>query len=247
MHELQILWPIPGELPALDNDEVHVWAFPLDVSAERRSLLAQLLNSEERARGERFHFARDAERFIVAHAQLRRMLAHYVWIPAQDLSFAFGPAGKPQLAGAMVPTLHFNLSHSQNLGVIALTQLSEVGVDVEFQRPIEDEQGIADRFFSARESQGLRGLPQPERSAAFYRIWTRKEAWLKATGEGISESLPEVEVSFHDNEPARMVRLFGDEQAAAQWGLWDLRVADGFSGAVALPAPTARIRCWQWE
>jgi 4'-phosphopantetheinyl transferase len=121
-----------------------------------------------------------------------------------------------------------------------------VGVDVERIRTLSDAEGVAGRFFSERESNGLKALSANQRPAAFFNLWTRKEAWLKATGDGIGGGLNQVEVTFEADEPARLISLFGNAESARDWSLIALNPAPEFVGALAVPAREVRVSCWHW-
>src|SRR5207302_8233420 len=138
--------------------------------------------------------------------------------------------------------LHINLAPSDGLALVAVTRVCPVGVDVERIRPLRDAEGIIERFFSPRESAALKALPADQKPVAFFNLWTRKEAWLKATGDGIGESLNQSEVSLLPDEPARFLSILGDTQVAAAWTLQDLSPAAGFKAALAAPAQGLRFQ-----
>jgi 4'-phosphopantetheinyl transferase len=240
--ELEIQWPVPPEDSSLGPRDVHVLAFALDQPAKCVASLSSTLSPDEHARARRFRQTRDQDRFRVARGGLRSLLARYLGVEPADLSFDYGPRGKPALAGAV--DIHFNLAQSRGLALVAVTRLGDVGVDVEQLRPVRDADGIAERFFSPAEKAGLQTLPARQKSAAFFNLWTRKEAWLKATGEGITERLDRVEASYLPGEPARFLNLLGDTEATRQWWLMELMPAGGFVGAVAIRAREPRVECW---
>lgn len=243
----KINWPAPPALLSLDACEIHVWAATLTQSTEHISLCQQMLAPDELDRASRFHFDCDRKRFITGRGLLRSILGHYLGREPHKLQFEYGARGKPVLAGYAgdVP-LHFNLAHSDDLMLLALMRRCAVGIDVERLRVLDEAEDMAERFFSARESNGLRALPNTKKPAAFFNLWTRKEAWLKATGEGISESLNQVEVSFLADEPAQLISLFGDTQAGQKWHLCELNPAAGFVAALAVAGPDMRVKCWHW-
>jgi 4'-phosphopantetheinyl transferase len=246
--DLEILWPLPPTAWHLGQREIHVWAVALSQPPAQVARFTATLAPEELARAGRFHFDRDRTRFIVGRGWLRTLLGRYLCFAPAQLNFDYGDRGKPRLAGPPgADSLHFNLAHSDDLALLAVAQVGSVGVDVEKIRPLSDAEGIADRFFSPSESAGLKALPISQQPAAFFNLWTRKEAWLKATGKGIADSLDQVEVSFLADEPARFLRLFGNSKTAKQWTLLELFPAGGFTGALALHALDAQIRCWRWS
>ncbi len=245
--DLEIEWPAPPTLWSLGVREAHVWAAKLTQSAELFSRYADVLSPDELDRANRFHFERDRRRFIVGRGLLRAILGHYAGREPVELRFDYSERGRPALAGCSGhDALDFNVALSDELILVAVTRGCAVGVDVERLRSLKDAENMAERFFSARESRGLKGLPPIERTAAFFNLWTRKEAYLKATGEGIAESLNEAEVSFLADEPARLISLFGDHRAGEKWRLCELAPAAGFVAALAVAAPDAQVKRWQW-
>src|SRR5262249_10949243 len=161
----------------------------------------------ERERATRFVRDVHRERFIVAHGVLRLILARYLDRPAGSLQFKLGPNGKPELAGDLLETLYFNLAHSENLALVAVGTNSSIGVDVERVRCLDNFDELVGRFFSHREASVFHGLNAELKPQAFFNLWTRKEAWLKATGEGIGHSLNRVEVTFLEGDGARLLKL----------------------------------------
>jgi 4'-phosphopantetheinyl transferase len=241
-------WPEPPNDPRLNANEVHVWSVSLDQAQSQMSNLAATLCPEEQTRARRFHFERDRNRFVVARGSLRSLLGRYLRIPPGEITFEYSTRGKPSLENISgCGAVHSNLAHSGGLALIAVTRVAELGVDVEQSRAVEDAEAIAQRFFSARESAILRSLPPPEVQTVFFNLWTRKEAWLKATGEGIGETLNQVEVSCLANEPSRVVSLFGNVEAAREWRLMHLTPANGYVGALAIRAAAIELKCWHFN
>jgi 4'-phosphopantetheinyl transferase len=243
----EISWPLPPADWHLGPHDVHIWAAALDRPSTQFSAFSNTLSADEQARASRFHFERDRNRFIVGRGWLRALLGQYLDCAPAQLRFDYGNRGKPALSGPLKPgSLHFNLAHSDGLALLAVTHLCSVGVDVEQIRPLTDAESIAERFFSPQESAGFKASPTCQQPTAFFNLWTRKEAWLKATGKGIADSLDQVEVSFLPGQPAQFLRLFGNSKTAQQWGLVELAPANGFIGALALPALDAQVHCWRW-
>jgi 4'-phosphopantetheinyl transferase len=239
--------PPPACWTALTENEVHVWAAALDLAPEKLAWLAAALSPDELARAERFRFPQLRTRFTAARGQLRKLLGQYLQLDPASLEFAYTARGKPGLAGAAAGRLHFNLAHSQDLALIAVTRLAPLGVDVEKIRPMPDALAIAERFFSTAERAAFETLPSAAHDVAFFHLWTRKEAWLKATGDGIAESLSKIEVAFLPGEPARVRAIAGDAAAGDAWSLCELNPAGGFVGAVAIPSRQAAFECWRAE
>jgi 4'-phosphopantetheinyl transferase len=235
---MRFLWEGPAGPAELALGEVHVWAACLDEPEE--AALPSWLSGEEEARACRFRFRRDSRRFRVARAVLRGLLGGYLDLDPRELGIAYGPRGKPS-----VPGIHFNVSHSAELALFAFSRDRELGVDLEYERSLPEAGDIAGRYFSPGESAVLHRLPGPERAPAFFRGWTRKEAFIKATGDGLSRPLDSFDVSLAPDEPARLLRVEGDGEASRRWWLEDLRPAPGFAGALAVEGRPSALRCWR--
>jgi 4'-phosphopantetheinyl transferase len=245
---LELLWDPPPARRQLTGMDIHIWAAPLNQSAEPISSLELTLSPGERERAKKFHFERDQNRFITGRAILRALLGSYLGMAAEKLDFVYGPNGKPALANLSGPNpLHFNLAHAGDLMVVALTRACAVGVDVEPVRPLGDVESIAARFFSDNEATKLKQLPRDQQPEAFFNLWTRKEAWLKATGDGLSdEMIRQIEVSFLPGETPRVIAVAGNPQTAPSWTLKEFIPATGFIMALAAPAKDLKFSCWQW-
>lgn len=239
--------PPPGSL-ALADDEVHVWRAVLDDPALDAAAVYHTLGADERERAERFFFARDRARFIVARGVLRLILGRYLAVEPGELRFAYNAYGKPALTGgADAQQLRFNLSHSQGLALYALARSCEVGIDLEQIRADLASDLIAERYFSAQEAAMLRALPPESRLQGFFNCWTRKEAYIKARGMGLSLPLDQFTVALLPGEPARLLGVVGAPDEAARWTITALEPGDGFAAAVAVAAHGRHIRCWQWS
>ncbi len=236
---------------APDTHEVHLWVVGLCPPPARVEELRWLLTPEEVARADRFHFDRHRRRFIVRRGVLRLLLAEYLGREPEALRFEEGEKGKPfvpQAGAEPQARLHFNLSDSKDLAVYAFTRGAELGVDVEILRPMPDAQQIAERFFSAEEQERLRRVPPEGKARAFFNCWTRKEAYIKAIGEGLSEPLDRFSVTLLQDEPARFVHLGGDARRAAGWTLHHLVPEEGAVGALALEGEGWRIGgCYRFQ
>ena len=242
------LWPPPPATWALAPDEVHVWCASLERPAGEVARLFSLLSEDERARAERYRVEPARVQFVSARAVLRTLLAGYLGADPTHIAFAHGAHGKPVLAHPPArPPLHFNVSHTHGAALFALTARGEVGVDVEQVRPRTNHIELAERFFAPAEADALRRLAPADSLEAFFNAWTRKEAFLKATGLGLSYGSERVEVTLLPGEPARLLRLAGDERAAARWSLEGLSPLPGYVGALALEGTGYRLRCWRWE
>jgi 4'-phosphopantetheinyl transferase len=205
------------------------------------------LSADERARADRFYFQKDRERFIVGRGLLRTILGLYLDTKPEHLRFCYSSYGKPALSkGRGSDTLHFNLSHSDRLALYALTGSREVGVDLERNRPELAVDEIAEHLFSPREVAMLRALPPSMRQEAFINCWTRKEAYIKARGDGLAIPLNEFDVTLVPGEPACLRSTRGDPHEASRWSLQELAPGPGYVAALAIEGHNWRLRCWQW-
>jgi 4'-phosphopantetheinyl transferase len=238
-------WSPPPKSLSLSASEVHVWRIGLEQPHRERNFL-DTLGLDERSRANRFHFARDRRHFIVARGFLRLVVSRYLETDAERLRFCYGAYGKPALDGVHRNSrLRFNMSHSRGVGLYAITHAREIGVDVEHIRADFASEEIARHFFSPFEADTLCALPPPERVPAFYRCWTRKEAYIKATGRGLSQPLDGFDVTLAPGEPAALLRTDEDSKDFPRWFLYDLPVGSHYSAALAVEGPTPNIRCWQ--
>lgn len=237
--------PAPTPL-VLEPDEVHVWRARLEGRAAEVGDLERLLSPNERARADRFHFLKDREQFILARGTLRRLLSRYLGTEPERLPFRTTPYGKPFLppeAGG--DTLRFNLSHAGGLALYAVTLGRELGIDIEAIRPRVVQESVAERFFAPAEVAALRSLPPDQQPEAFFACWTRKEAYIKAKGEGLSIPLASFEVSLLPGEPAALHRTETDPEEAARWSLTTLDAGAGYAAALAVEGHDWRLRCWE--
>jgi len=212
-----------------------VWKGNVGALAEYAAALSTSLDAGELARASGFHHEADRTRFLLSHGLLRALAAHYVDRPAAGLAFDTGEFGKPQLAGLDKGRLAFNLSHSGDLILLAFAREGRIGVDVErwSSRLGDSEQArIARSVFSAGERATIAQLPAEARRAAFYSVWTRKEAYIKATGFGLSRGLDHFEVSVHPH-PACLRSDGSLETGVAGWRIFDLPPEPGYSAALA--------------
>jgi 4'-phosphopantetheinyl transferase len=225
------MWSSAPESLSLSSGEIHVWRARLEQPAEVQESFLRTLADDERARADRFHFEKHRRRFVLARGFLRALLGRYLEIEPAEVAFAYGPYGKPSLADDS--DLQFNMSHSHELAVYGFVLDREIGVDVEYVKEDFPGEDIAHHFFSTVEVENLVALAESERAAAFFRCWTRKEAYIKAIGSGLSHPLDQFDVSLNDS--AALLRDRQDAEATSHWSMFNLEL-DGYAGAVVVEA-----------
>lgn len=232
-------WQKETSVPALAEREIHIWRAGLEIDEPQTRAFRAYLSEDERQRAERFHFERDQRRFIAARGTLRHLIGNYLSIKPQNLVFCYGQFGKPALEpqGEMrIP--NFNLSHSGELAVFAISWRHDLGIDIERLRADYGGEDIARRFFSSGEVRRLLRLAPPARPRGFYNAWTRKEAMLKARGEGIgSARLQNFDVSLEPDAPAQFLR--GIEPG---WHILDFEADPDTPGALVYRGLRAKVR-----
>jgi 4'-phosphopantetheinyl transferase len=219
--DLNVEWEKIGNI-------VQVWTETLDREDAARARLESTLSQDEKVRADRFHFAKDRNRFVVGRGLLRELLGKHLRQEPTSLEFSYGPYGKPALSGAQASSgLSFNLAHSAGLAVYAISVERTLGIDAELIKPESAGEDIARRYFSTREVKDLLALPQEARVQAFFHCWTRKEAYLKATGMGLQTPLDSFSVSLVPSQPAQF--LGGVEP---RWNMASFQPADGYAAAL---------------
>ncbi|HWY21016.1 MAG TPA: 4'-phosphopantetheinyl transferase superfamily protein [Candidatus Acidoferrum sp.] len=230
---------------ALPEDEVHLWRADLEALRGDESRWQKLLSADELARSARFHFARDRQRFVASRALLRSILASYLATDPNSLNFSYSKKEKPFLGPADAPgNVTFNLSHSGETALFAFTRGREIGVDVEQLRHDFDLEAIARRFFSLQERNQLAALPADEKIEAFFRCWTRKEAYIKATGDGLSLPLSQFDVSLAAGEKAALLATRPDGSEAGQWLLREVPAGSGYVAALCVRGKDWKLKEW---
>lgn len=234
------------EAPAtlrLADDEIHLWSANLALPEAAVAALAACLSPDEHSRAARFHFERDRRRFAASRATLRIVLSSYGCGDARQLRFSYGERGKPALDRAWhAASIEFNLAHSHDLVLVAVGRGQALGVDVEFVRPMADLQGVAGLVCSPAELSSLLETPPAQRCESFLRCWTRKEAYVKAIGAGLSLALDRLHVGCATAAPGQALPTVGAQAGdATAWRLHDLRPAPGYIGALATRQPACRI------
>ncbi len=222
-----------------DADDVHVWQVALDATASQLTGLWSLLSPDERERARQFHLARHSTRYIVSRGVLRRLLAAYLGVGADRLQFRYDAHGKPLLVASA--GWHFNISHADDRALIAVTQLGPLGVDIERLRDMPSLEQLARLVCSPQETALFQHLSPSVRSRAFFSLWTRKEAYLKATGEGLARPPRDVTVSFLPEEVPVLHGVRGDALASLKWRLEDVVVPRGYCAALAVAKQMRQI------
>jgi 4'-phosphopantetheinyl transferase len=232
----------------LPRDEVHIWRVELDWSPVRIRAFNAILSSDEQRRAERFHFAVDRVRHVVGRGALRTILARCMRVNAADrLRFEYSAFGKPQLAaGSTEIPLQFNVSHSGELILIALATGRAVGTDIERVRSDIEAERIAASFFSPHERLALQSLPAHLRVQAFFDCWTRKEAYIKAIGNGLSLPLDQFDVCFLPGQEPRLLATRPDAAEAQRWVIEALDVGPDYRAAVAVEGAGWQLKMWDW-
>lgn len=226
------------------RDEVHVWRASLDRDDSEVERLGAALTPDERERAQRFHFERDRRRFVIARGVLREILGRCCGLAPARIRFAYNEYGKPSLQED-ASGLRFNVSHSAGAALYACTLGREVGVDIELLRDDFASFEVAERFFSRTEVLSLGSLPAQLRTEGFFNCWTRKEAYIKALGEGLSHPLDSFSVSLVPGEPARLIST-DKIQPEVRWSIVDLKPFPGYAAALAIRGKNPEIQCWDW-
>ena len=221
----------------LGPDEVQVWFASAPAGDGALAAFGWVLDPEEQARAARFRVAGARREFVFARGLLRRILGGYLAVAPQEVGFGFAAHGKPFLVRpAANGGLQFNLSHSESHVAIALTRGRQVGVDIESVQRLEEWRLLAERVFLPAEIRHIMALPEAEQRLAFLRGWTGKEAYLKATGEGLLDELAQIQVSLLPDEPPRLLALPSGPDAVKRWTLHALPVPAGLVGALVVEA-----------
>jgi 4'-phosphopantetheinyl transferase len=242
-----LVWNPPPRTLVLDCDEVHIWRATLDRAPSQIQDFLHTLAADEQARASRFYFARDREHFIVARGVLRAVLGCYLNRAPECLSFCYGAHGKPGLAGQHdEDAIRFNVSHSHGLALYAVARGRQVGIDIEHIRLDLAVAEIAERFFSRREVAMLLALPTEVQRQAFFRCWTRKEAYIKALGEGLSLPLDQFDLPPAAGGPDTALGARRHPSDATRWSLQELTAASGYAASLAVEGHDWRLACWQW-
>ena len=232
-------WENPAHFPDLCANEVHIWRADLLERSKQVESFMNVLSTAEKERANRFHFKKDREQFIVAKGISRLLLSNYIPSSAKEITFEFNAYGKPCLTGSH--PLQFNISHAGGLGLFAFVLTSPIGVDIEKIKQDIEIQKIAKRFFSIAETNKILNLPKPQQVDAFFNCWTRKEAFIKAHGEGLSLPLSEFEVSILDTERVKILAINWASTEVNHWNLLKISPKKTWKAAVAVKGNVKKI------
>jgi 4'-phosphopantetheinyl transferase len=233
-----------GGRVALRPSEVHLWSIDLDQERPNLEAMERNLSSGEMERSRRFRYDRDREQFILSHGILREVLGIYLGADPKDLPISYDSRGKPEIAGGREKTkLSFNLSHSEGMVLIATAMNRDLGVDVEHAEPDFPLLEVARRFFTGQEAEFVASTIGPERTEAFFRIWTRREAYLKATGEGLGSQSGGIPF-FGGGTSSTTVHIFKNER---EWTSFDIKLDGDYFGALVAEGRDLGLRLFRWH
>ena len=237
----------PSRFPGLhlSENEVHLWQANLD--NHNPDIFERFLSADELSRANRFHFARDRKHFVVARGLLRNLLAAYLGVDCASLQFCYGAQGKPFVLLDDDRQINFNISHAHGHAVFVFSRGREVGVDLEFVKEDFEAEEIAHRFFSRNEVAALRTVRLEKRKQAFFNCWTRKEAYIKARGEGLSMPLDEFDVSLRPGEPTALLNNYREEREVSRWSMQSIPAPEGYVGALVVEGHDWRLKSFRFD
>ena len=238
----------PASPPPLDAGVVHVWRASLRPSPAVLARLERHLDADERDRASRYRFPALREAFVAGRGVQREILSRYVDASPASLRYALSAHGKPELSGpAAARGIRFNVSNSGDLALFAITVGRRVGVDLEWMKEMDDAMDVARRFFSAPENEVFAALPAEVRHKAFFHCWTRKEAYIKAVGEGLSMPLDRFDVAFAPGHAPRLLATRGDPDEAGRWSLREVHPGPGYAGALIVEGDDWTPHFFDWD
>jgi 4'-phosphopantetheinyl transferase len=240
-------WVASSLISEIGPHAVHVWRIALAQPEGVRLHYRKFFSPDEIERADRFYFDKDRNHFTIARGTLREILGGYLKLPPDQLAFVYGAQGKPSLAAPHNSSgIYFNLSHSGDIALLAVTRNRELGVDVEQIRPDFASQDIAARFFAPEECAKLNSLALHERADAFFNCWTRKEAYIKARGQGLSIPLDSFEVAFAPGEEAALLQVKTGDDNFSRWHFHALHPGAGYKAAMLVEGKDYEIRLLEW-
>lgn len=239
-----ILWKIPPPTLVLLDPEIHIWQASLDQLPATLARFSETLSEDERARAERFHFDRDREHYIAGRGILRRVLGRYLGTAPAQIRFEYGDHGKPALPGDS--PLRFNLAHSNDLMLLAVTLRHEIGIDLEYLRLVPEAASIANRYFTKLEIKTIRSLPDSKKLEGFFAHWVCKEAYLKALGDGLARPLDSFEIAPTIRKPQGLLKVIDNPDESKRWHFQVFRPTDGYIAALTVEQKDLKSIYWQW-
>ena len=222
---------------------VHIWYVPLNTDAATQIKYWKILSDDERSRANRFRFTSDKIKYVSCRGALRSLLGRYLMMAPESVEITYIKNGKPNHDS----NLEFNVSHSENWGVIGFTLDTILGVDIEYTNRIIEFEEIADRFFSQKESADVINAEKDQLPLCFYNCWTRKEAFIKALGDGLSFPLDQFEVSCRPDATPQLIKTHWDYSEADKWSLWAFEKGSDYVGAIALKGPKKNVAYYNWN
>src|SRR5215203_1604983 len=240
-----MMWLNSPDNLILSDDEAHVWRADLNLNESFQSSFLKLLSPDEKNRAKKFRFAKDSQNFIIARGILRLLIGKYLEINPAEISFQYSESGKPSIINNN--SLQFNISHSRDIALFAFTKNFNIGVDVEFVNSNIEAKEIAANFFSTNEIKNLLALPEQQQTLGFFYCWTRKEAFIKAVGEGLSFPLDKFEVSLEPNKPAKLLATNRQPEDISKWSIFSLSPEANFVGSLVSEGLIEKVKCWNWQ
>lgn len=231
----------------IKHNEVHIWCIRLNLFREKLKGFYSVLSSDERIRADNYHFLRDQESFVIARASLRNLLGYYLNIDPKQIVFSYNSYGKPylELETNLNYTLQFNLSHSENIILLAFSENIRIGIDVEKIYSTSDLLDVAHRYFSSVEYKRLMTMPRIKREKAFFKYWSRKESYIKGLGKGLSIPLNSFDVSIDSDTQPILLDVRNDHMC--NWIIYNLDVGSEYAGAIAVDSPSCLLRNFDAE
>jgi 4'-phosphopantetheinyl transferase len=241
-----MIWQQASGHPRLASQDVHIWRAFFDVWQTEIPYLTSMLSVDEKERASRFYFDKDRSASIISRGLLRILLGRYCSLDPQKIVFAYNEYGKPIFSqGDQQAPLYFNLAHSHNTVSYAFTWINSVGIDVEYMRTDIEYEQLAQHYFSPAEIAQLQTVPATQKCQAFYAGWTRKEAYIKARGKGLSIALDSFDVTLQPDIPAKLVACREEPQAVSRWSLCALPTEDQYASALALDGGYEQLHYFQ--
>ncbi len=240
-------WLVPPDLLTLHDGEVHVWRGIVDIPSSDLQVYWETLNGDEQQRARRLRFTQHQRRFTAARGMLRSLLGHYLDLAPQDIELGIGSHGKPFVENPVARNLYFNISHSQRIALFGFSHESEIGIDVEGPQPRLDYQSVAKRIMSSQEQVWLNSLPIPKQKTAFLTCWTRKEAFAKAYGKGLTFPFRDLTVTFQPDQLASIVNIKDPWLNSRPWTMFPVYPRARYAGALVVAGRPHTIRYWDYQ